>query len=120
MGYYGTQLGVNVTQLRYELDGGGANLNVLQPTGEGYLYSMLAVHPVVRRRDLNVFAQLTVEQKNLEDRTIATFEEREIRSRRGERGEVVKEVAEESDTRLRGGKKMHRRWSVFQRRSDII
>ena len=64
VGYLGTKIGVSASHMRYELGGGLASQNA---HGEADLYTILAVHPFVRKRDLNVFGQVSADRKDLDD-----------------------------------------------------
>ena len=69
LGYYGTRLGVSYTQFDYRL---AKDFASLQAQGGGEVKSIYAFHPIVRTRNSNFIAQLTYEDKTLEDRTEST------------------------------------------------
>lgn len=69
VGYHGTRLGVSYTQFDYRLTKDFASLRA---QGGGEVKSIYAFHPVVRTRNSNFIAQLSYEDKTLEDRTEST------------------------------------------------
>ncbi len=69
VGYYGTRLGVSYSQFEYRLTKDFASL---QAAGDGEVKSIYAFHPIVRTRNSNFIAQLSYEDKTLEDRTEST------------------------------------------------
>jgi hemolysin activation/secretion protein len=79
VGYWGTKVGVSLSQLRYKL---GGSLAPSQASGEGDLASLLVVHPLVRGRDFNLFGQVSADVKELEDRVdaVANLEQRRIKT----------------------------------------
>lgn len=86
VGPWGTKVGASYTELRYRLKGvtiaeiipptglarSTSDLGLLKARGEGTIASMLVLHPVIRSRDLNIFAQLSGETKNTEDSSLDT------------------------------------------------
>ena len=69
VGYYGTRLGVSYTQFDYRL---AKDFASLQAQGGGQVKSIYGFHPIVRTRNSNFIAQLSYEDKTLEDRTEST------------------------------------------------
>ena len=66
LGHYGTRIGASATGFQYtlgkaEFEGGNFN-------GEGQVYTLYALHPLLRTRNANVFIQGAAERKDLEDR----------------------------------------------------
>jgi hemolysin activation/secretion protein len=67
IGHYGTRIGASATGFSYrlgkaEFEGGGFN-------GDGQVYTIYALHPLLRTRNSNLFIQAAYERKDLEDRT---------------------------------------------------
>jgi hemolysin activation/secretion protein len=79
VGPYGTRLGLSATAFDYELAKDFADL---QAKGEGQVYTIYGLHPILRTRNANFFVQAALEHKNLEDHIEAfgTVEERKINS----------------------------------------
>jgi hemolysin activation/secretion protein len=69
VGYYGTRVGVSYSQFDYRLTKDFASLRA---QGGGEVKSIYAFHPIVRTRNSNFIAQLSYEDKTLEDRTEST------------------------------------------------
>jgi hemolysin activation/secretion protein len=65
VGFWGTRLGVSVTEFSYKL---GEEFASLQASGDGLVKSVYAFHPVFRTRNTNVIAQFAYEDKRLNDR----------------------------------------------------
>ncbi len=65
VGYGGTRAGVSYSTFNYSLQRDFANL---QAHGEGEVFSLYGLHPLVRTRNLNVLGQLSYENKLLKDR----------------------------------------------------
>jgi len=76
--YWGTKIGFSLSRMRYEL---GGSLALQQASGDADIGSMLLVHPLVRARDLNIFAQISAEVKELEDRVATTVPPQNDRQR---------------------------------------
>jgi hemolysin activation/secretion protein len=70
VGARGARFGVNVARLDYVL---GDAFAFLKPNGIANVLSANIDYPVLRGRNTNLYAQLMVERKNLEDRTAAPF-----------------------------------------------
>lgn len=69
-GARGARFGVNVARLDYVL---GNLFAVLKPNGIANVVSANVDYPILRGRNTNLYAQLMVERKKLEDRTEAPF-----------------------------------------------
>jgi hemolysin activation/secretion protein len=69
VGYRGTRVGVSYTEFDYRLTKDFASL---QAQGNGEVASIYAFHPIVRTRNSNFIAQVSYEDKTLEDRTEST------------------------------------------------
>ena len=65
LGHYGTRIGASATGFQYSLAKDFAPLNA---NGEGQVYTVYALHPLLRTRNANVFIQAAAERKDLEDR----------------------------------------------------
>jgi hemolysin activation/secretion protein len=70
VGAHGARVGVNVARLDYVL---GNLFAVLKPNGIANVVSANVDYPMLRGRNNNLYAQLMVERKNLEDRTATPF-----------------------------------------------
>jgi len=64
-GYYGTRVGVSLTNFWYRLTKDFASLNA---NGDGEVKSIFAFHPLVRTRNTNFIVQASYEDKRLVDR----------------------------------------------------
>ncbi len=69
VGYYGTRVGASYTQFDYRLTKDFASL---QAQGNGEVASIYGFHPIIRTRNSNFIAQVSYEDKTLEDRTEST------------------------------------------------
>ena len=65
IGYYGTRIGASATGFQYTL---GKDFAALGANGEGQVYTIYALHPILRTRNANLFVQGAAERKDLEDR----------------------------------------------------
>ncbi len=65
IGHYGTRIGASATGFQYRL---GKDFASLGANGEGQVYTLYALHPLLRTRNANLFIQGAVERKDLEDR----------------------------------------------------
>jgi len=65
IGYYGTRIGASATGFQYRL---GKDFADLGANGEGQVYTLYALHPILRSRNANLFVQGAAERKDLEDR----------------------------------------------------
>ncbi len=65
VGSSGTKLGAAYTSLRYSL---GQEFAILKPKGEATVSSLIALHPFVRSRNLNVIASAQFDYRKFEDR----------------------------------------------------
>jgi hemolysin activation/secretion protein len=65
IGHYGTRVGASATGFQYRL---GKDFAALGANGEGQVYTLYALHPLLRTRNANMFIQGAVERKDLEDR----------------------------------------------------
>ncbi len=76
---FGTKVGLNVARLNYGIGEEFANL---QADGTAEVFTAYAVHPLIRTRAANLFAQIAFEDKRLVDRqgSIALREERKVRA----------------------------------------
>jgi len=63
--HYGTRLGVSATGFQYRL---GKDFASTGANGDGQVYTVYALHPLLRTRNANVFVQGALERKDLEDR----------------------------------------------------
>lgn len=81
VGGAGTRLGVSAVHLDYAL---GGRFAALGASGSADVIGLSASHPLHRSRDSNLLGLISVEQKNLDDRTATPVlkSEREIRSLR--------------------------------------
>jgi hemolysin activation/secretion protein len=79
VGYYGTRLGASFSAFDYEL---GKDFEDLEANGEGKVYTLYGLHPILRTRNSNLFIQGAIEHKDLEDRIdlFDSVEERKINS----------------------------------------
>ena len=79
VGPYGTRIGASATAFEYEL---GKDFESLQSNGDGKVYTLYALHPVLRTRNSNLFVQAAAEHKDLEDRidSFGTVENHKINS----------------------------------------
>jgi hemolysin activation/secretion protein len=66
VGPYATKLGLSVARTDYAL---GKQFAALGATGEATIYGLSAIHPFIRSRSNNVLGALTLERKDLNDRT---------------------------------------------------
>ena len=82
LGFYGTRIGLSVTQFSYTL---AKDFAPLLASGEGLVKSAFAFHPLYRTRNTNLIAQFAYEDKRLFDRVDATntVEDRFIDSIKG-------------------------------------
>jgi hemolysin activation/secretion protein len=82
LGFYGTRIGLSVTQFNYTL---AKDFAPLLASGEGLVKSAFAFHPLYRTRNTNLIAQFAYEDKRLFDRIDATntVEDRFIDSIKG-------------------------------------
>ena len=82
LGFYGTRIGLSVTQFSYTL---AKDFAPLLASGEGLVKSAFAFHPLYRTRNTNLIAQFAYEDKRLFDRIDATntVEDRFIDSIKG-------------------------------------
>jgi hemolysin activation/secretion protein len=65
LGPYGTRVGASATGFQYRL---GKDFAALGANGEGQVYTLYALHPILRTRNANLFVQGAFERKDLEDR----------------------------------------------------
>jgi hemolysin activation/secretion protein len=65
LGPYGTRVGASATGFQYRL---GKDFAALGANGEGQVYTLYALHPLLRTRNANLFVQGAAERKDLEDR----------------------------------------------------
>jgi hemolysin activation/secretion protein len=65
LGHYGTRIGASATAFDYRL---GKDFAALGANGNGQVYTMYALHPLLRTRNANVFLQGAAERKDLEDK----------------------------------------------------
>ncbi|HEY1287661.1 MAG TPA: POTRA domain-containing protein [Burkholderiales bacterium] len=65
LGHYGTRIGASATSFSYSL---GKDFAPLNADGDGQVYTVYALHPLLRTRNANVFIQAAAERKDLEDR----------------------------------------------------
>ena len=65
VGPYGTRIGVSGTAFEYKL---GKDFEASGSNGEGKVYTLYGLHPLLRTRNANVFIQAALERKELEDR----------------------------------------------------
>src|SRR4051812_12288424 len=65
LGPYGTRVGASATGFQYRL---GKDVAALGANGEGQVYTIYALHPLLRTRNANLFIQGAAERKDLEDR----------------------------------------------------
>jgi hemolysin activation/secretion protein len=65
LGHYGTRIGASATSFSYSL---GKDFAALGANGEGQVYTLYALHPLLRTRNANLFIQGAAERKDLEDR----------------------------------------------------
>jgi hemolysin activation/secretion protein len=65
IGHYGTRIGASATGFQYRL---GKDFASTGANGEGQVYTLYALHPLLRTRNANVFIQGAAERKDLEDR----------------------------------------------------
>jgi hemolysin activation/secretion protein len=79
VGHLGTRVGGSVTAFDYKL---GKEFESAGLNGEGQVYTLYALHPFLRTRNSNLFVQVGVEHKDLEDRTdsVNAVENRKINS----------------------------------------
>ena len=82
LGFYGTRVGLSVTQFNYTL---AKDFAPLLASGEGLVKSAFAFHPLYRTRNTNLIGQFAYEDKRLFDRIDATntVEDRFIDSIKG-------------------------------------
>jgi len=66
LGHYGTRIGASATGFQYRL--GKAEFETANISGEGQVYTLYALHPILRTRNANLFVQGAAERKDLEDR----------------------------------------------------
>ena len=66
IGPYGTRIGASATSFQYRL--GKAEFEAGGFNGEGQVYTVYALHPILRTRNANLFVQGAAERKDLEDR----------------------------------------------------
>jgi len=69
VGYWGTRIGASYTTFHYHLQ---EELKPTQAYGDGTVYSIFALHPIVRTRGTNVIAQIAYSEMSLNDRVGAT------------------------------------------------
>jgi hemolysin activation/secretion protein len=79
VGHYGTRLGVSYTDFSYAL---AKDFAALGANGDGQVYNIYALHPVLRTRNANFFVQGALEHKKLEDRRsdLGSVEDRKVDS----------------------------------------
>jgi hemolysin activation/secretion protein len=65
IGPYGTRVGASATGFQYRL---GKDFAASDISGEGQVYTLYALHPILRTRNANLFVQGAAERKDLEDR----------------------------------------------------
>ncbi|HEV8106700.1 MAG TPA: POTRA domain-containing protein, partial [Burkholderiales bacterium] len=65
LGHYGTRIGVSATAFDYRL---GKDFASLGANGNGQVYTIYALHPILRTRNANLFVQGAAERKDLEDK----------------------------------------------------
>ena len=65
LGHYGTRIGASATGFQYTL---GKDFAAQGLNGEGQVYTVYALHPLLRTRNANLFIQGAAERKDLEDR----------------------------------------------------
>ena len=66
LGHYGTRIGASATGFQYRL---GKDPFASQGfNGEGQVYTLYALHPLLRTRNANLFVQGAAERKDIEDR----------------------------------------------------
>ena len=65
LGHYGTRIGASATGFQYRL---GKDFASIGANGEGQVYTIYALHPLLRTRNANLFIQGAAERKDLEDR----------------------------------------------------
>src|SRR6185436_5996992 len=65
LGHYGTRIGASATGFQYTL---GKDFAPIGANGEGQVYTIYALHPILRTRNANLFVQGAAERKDLEDR----------------------------------------------------
>jgi len=65
LGHYGTRIGVSATAFDYRL---GKDFAPLGANGNGQVYTVYALHPLLRTRNANLFVQGAAERKDLEDK----------------------------------------------------
>jgi len=65
LGHYGTRIGASATGFQYRL---GKDFAPIGANGEGQVYTVYALHPLLRTRNANLFIQGAAERKDLEDR----------------------------------------------------
>ena len=63
-GHYGTRIGASVAAFDYEL---AKDFAATGANGEGQVYTLYALHPLLRTRNANLFLQAGLESKRLED-----------------------------------------------------
>src|SRR5262249_22990051 len=69
LGHYGTRIGASATAFDYRL---GKDFASLGANGNGQVYTVYALHPILRTRNANVFIQGAAERKDLEDKQDST------------------------------------------------
>ena len=65
LGHYGTRIGASATGFDYRL---GKDFAPLGANGNGQVYTIYALHPLLRTRNANLFVQGAAERKDLEDK----------------------------------------------------
>jgi hemolysin activation/secretion protein len=65
LGHYGTRIGLSATAFDYRL---GKDFASLGANGNGQVYTIYALHPILRTRNANLFVQGAAERKDLEDK----------------------------------------------------
>lgn len=97
VGPYGTKAGAAYSALEYEL--GKGTFKALNAGGSASVGSLFVLHPVVRNRNLNLFANLSGEQRRLRD----SFKTLELDNERVLDVGVLTLVGDSRDTWLYGG-----------------
>jgi hemolysin activation/secretion protein len=64
VGVHGTKLGASVTGVDYRIDPSAVGVDI---RGDGYVATVFGLHPIVRSRNLNLFAQASVDAKRFQE-----------------------------------------------------
>lgn len=97
VGIYGTKLGVAYLRLNYHL--GTDAFEPLDQSGRSDVFSVFGLHPVVRTRNFNLFAQANVDAREFEDTRQAVS----ITSNRKTKVGTFSLVGDSRDTLIGGG-----------------